>query len=74
MRYGTTTAIYYGSLHVDKTMELVKLIVQLRQRAFIGKVNENTENRHNYFNDIHKEVDDTKDFIEKVLALGVSYF
>ncbi|XP_026332160.1 guanine deaminase-like [Hyposmocoma kahamanoa] len=70
VRYGTTTAIYYGSLHVDKTMELVRLLVQLRQRAFIGKVNENTENRHNYFNDIHKELDDTKDFIEKVLALG----
>lgn len=71
---GTTTACYFGSLHVSGTMELVKHTVKLRQRALIGKVSMNVKNKSGYYNDTRREVDDTEIFIDKVLALGVSYF
>lgn len=71
---GTTTACYFGSLHLGGTMELVKSVVNLRQRALIGKVSMNMKNQSGYYNDTEREVDDSTKFVEKVLAFDVSYF
>lgn len=71
---GTTTACYYASLHLDGTMELVKNVIKAKQRALIGKVSTNVKNRMGYYNDIMTEVEDTRNFINRVEALGVSYF
>lgn len=55
-------------------MELVKTAILLKQRALIGKVSMNVENKSGYYNKTDKELEDTISFVEKVLAYGVSYF
>lgn len=35
---GTTTAVYYGTVHVEATNRLADICVDLGQRAFVGKV------------------------------------
>lgn len=70
---GTTTACYYGSLHFHGTMALVENVIRLKQRALVGKVSTNLKNRLGYYNDLQTEVAETKNFIGRVLAMGVSY-
>ncbi|CAD7923611.1 unnamed protein product [Amoebophrya sp. A120] len=38
LRNGTTTAVYYATLHTEPTIELAKTCKQQGQRAFVGKV------------------------------------
>jgi guanine deaminase len=39
LKSGTTTACYYGTIHVEATKKLADIITTFGQRAFIGKVN-----------------------------------
>lgn len=71
---GTTTACYFGSLHLNGTMELVKSAIKLKQRALIGKVSMNVKNDSGYYNNTETEVDGSTEFVELVLALDVSYY
>ncbi|XP_013186167.2 guanine deaminase [Amyelois transitella] len=64
---GTTTACYFGSLHLDGTLELAKSAIKHRQRALIGKVSMNLENDAGYYNDTAKEVHEVEDFVKKIL-------
>ncbi|KAJ8711802.1 hypothetical protein PYW08_008756 [Mythimna loreyi] len=68
LKNGTTTACYFGSLHVDGTLELVKSAIKHHQRALIGKVSMNKENDAGYYNDTKKELEEVETFIKKVLA------
>ncbi|XP_046971976.1 guanine deaminase [Vanessa cardui] len=63
---GTTTACYFGTLHLAGTLELVKSVIKQNQRAFIGKVSMNIENDAGYYNDTEKELREVKTFVEKV--------
>lgn len=38
LSHGTTTAVYYGSIHLDATKVLVDTCLVLGQRALVGKV------------------------------------
>lgn len=38
LAHGTTTAVYYSSIHHDASLELAKICLQQGQRALIGKV------------------------------------
>ena len=38
LAHGTTTASYYGTIHVEATNILADICLDLGQRAFIGKV------------------------------------
>ncbi|NKC14168.1 MAG: amidohydrolase family protein [Gammaproteobacteria bacterium] len=38
LRHGTTTAVYFGSIHVAATCELARLCAEHGQRAVVGKV------------------------------------
>lgn len=38
LRHGTTTAVYYGSIHEDATTALAEACVRHGQRAFVGRV------------------------------------
>lgn len=38
LAHGTTTAVYFGTIHVDATVELAKICLEHGQRALIGKV------------------------------------
>jgi guanine deaminase len=39
LRHGTTTAMYFATIHVDATCALADACVAVGQRAFVGKVN-----------------------------------
>lgn len=38
LAHGTTTALYFGSIHEEATLALAKACVQAGQRAFVGRV------------------------------------
>lgn len=69
LKNGTTTACYFGSLHLNGTLQLVNNVVQHGQRALIGKVSMNVENSMGYYNDTEKEVADAEEFLKKVIGL-----
>ncbi|KAJ2954747.1 hypothetical protein O0L34_g3050 [Tuta absoluta] len=68
LKNGTTTACYFGSIHLEGTLELVKSVVSYRQRALVGKVSMNVENGAGYYNETGKELRDVETFVLKVLA------
>ncbi|KAI5644897.1 amidohydrolase family domain-containing protein [Phthorimaea operculella] len=68
LKNGTTTACYFGSIHLEGTLELVKSVVKYRQRALVGKVSMNIENDAGYYNETGKELRDVESFVQKVLA------
>ncbi|GFH31311.1 guanine aminohydrolase, partial [Haematococcus lacustris] len=45
---GTTTATYFGSLHLEPNKVLVDVIAELGQRAVVGKVNMDRESPDSY--------------------------
>lgn len=68
LKNGTTTACYFGSLHVEGTLELVKSAIKYRQRALIGKVSMNKPNDAEYYNNTEKELTEVETFVQEVLA------
>ncbi|CAH2095405.1 unnamed protein product [Euphydryas editha] len=64
---GTTTACYFGSLHLEGTLELVKCVIKHNQRALVGKVSMNVKNDAGYYNDTNVELNQVKTFVNKVL-------
>ncbi|XP_045538156.1 guanine deaminase [Papilio machaon] len=64
---GTTTACYFGSLHLDGTLALVDSAIKYGQRALVGKVSMNIENDAGYYNDTAEELRDVECFVQKVL-------
>lgn len=73
LKNGTTTACYFGSLHLDGTLELVKSVLKYHQRAFVGKVSMNLQNDAGYYNSTEKELQDAEEFVQKVLDYKVSF-
>ncbi|XP_013166182.1 PREDICTED: guanine deaminase [Papilio xuthus] len=65
---GTTTACYFGSLHLDGTLALVDSAIKHGQRALVGKVSMNIVNDAGYYNDTAKELRDVECFVQKVLG------
>ncbi|XP_023944745.2 guanine deaminase [Bicyclus anynana] len=63
---GTTTACYFGSLHLNGTLELVKSAIQHNQRALVGKVSMNIQNNAGYYNNTADELRDVELFINSV--------
>ncbi|XP_072933325.1 guanine deaminase isoform X2 [Epargyreus clarus] len=70
LKNGTTTACYFGSLHMEGTLELVKAVVKHKQRALVGKVSMNIKNDAGYFNDTEKELYDTEQFVKIVQSMN----
>ncbi|KAJ0172179.1 hypothetical protein K1T71_012152 [Dendrolimus kikuchii] len=64
---GTTTACYFGTLHFEGTLELVKSAIKHKQRALIGKVSMNIKNDAEYYNDTQTELAEVEKFVCKVL-------
>ncbi|XP_047511366.1 guanine deaminase [Pieris napi] len=64
---GTTTACYFGSLHKEGCLELVKSAIKYKQRALVGKVSMNIKNNIGYYNDTQTELKQTEEFIQSVL-------
>lgn len=70
---GTTTALYFGTIHKEATFELVKISAELGQRALVGKVvMDDKDGNPSYYRDESTEVAlrETEEFIQEVRAYG----
>jgi len=64
---GTTTAVYFGTIHLEATKLLADICLELRQRAIVGRVSmDNEEQCPDYYRDLStaKSIEDTQEFIE----------
>ena len=69
---GTTTGLFFGSVHTDANLVLAKVCAKLGQRAFIGKVAmDNPDQTPDYYRDESSQValEETETFILKMQAL-----
>jgi guanine deaminase len=69
---GTTTAVYFGSLHLAATRVLADICLQRSQRALIGRVAmDNIEQCPAYYRDASAEgaESDTREFVEYVRSM-----
>ncbi|XP_077285944.1 guanine deaminase [Arctopsyche grandis] len=66
LKNGTTTACYFGSLHLESSVVLAAVAEDRGQRALVGKVSMDIPNDMDYFNKSEKEIDETENFIKLV--------
>ncbi|XP_059175102.1 guanine deaminase-like [Physella acuta] len=67
LRNGTTTVCYFATIDRRSTMTLVDAVARQGQRAFIGKVNMDTNSPDSYRESRDQSVSDTRRFIKDVL-------
>lgn len=70
---GTTTALYFGTIHKESNMALVKISAELGQRALVGKVvMDDKDGNPDYYRDESTEVAlrETEEFIQEVREYG----
>ncbi|KAF9996711.1 hypothetical protein BGZ79_009563 [Entomortierella chlamydospora] len=70
LRNGTTSACWFATIHLDATKELVKVILEQGQRAYVGKVNMNQQSPDILIETTESSVGDTRAFIEFVNAIN----
>ena len=69
---GTTTGLFFGSIHTDANLVLAKVCAQLGQRAFIGKVAmDNPDQTPAYYRDASaaEAISETEKFIQQLFDL-----
>nr|CAG8441123.1 15650_t:CDS:2 [Entrophospora candida] len=68
LRNGTTTAVYYATIHLEASKYLVDVINQKGQRAFVGKINMDCNSPIDYIEEnVESSIKDTEHFVEYVL-------
>jgi len=70
LRNGTTAACWFATIHLEATKELVKVIQEQGQRAYVGKVNMNQNSPDSLTETTASSVADTRAFIEYVQAVN----
>ncbi len=69
---GTTTAVYFATIHGPASLRLAEICVDLGQRALVGRVAmDDPDGCPNYYRDANAKaaIQDTADFIEAVRAI-----
>ncbi|KAF9294944.1 hypothetical protein BGZ74_011031 [Mortierella antarctica] len=66
LRNGTTSACWFATIHLEATKELVNVIREQGQRAYVGKVNMNQNSPASLTETTESSVTDTRAFIEYV--------
>ena len=70
LKSGTTTACYYGTIHVEATKILADIVSNIGQRAFIGKVNMDTNSPEFYIEkSMQESLEATKLVIDYIQSL-----
>ena len=70
---GTTSAMYFGTIHNESTLELAKICANLGQRGFVGKVVMDDETMNPDFyrdNSTQEAIENTEKFINDVQKLS----
>jgi len=68
LKNGSTTVVYFGTIHLESTKSLVHVVENLGCRAYIGKVNMDRNSPLHYIETTEESLRDTKQFVEYVLA------
>ncbi|KAL5004769.1 hypothetical protein ScPMuIL_018225 [Solemya velum] len=68
LRYGTTTASYFATIHYKSSTVLCDVIEKMGQRAFVGKVNMDTNSPDFYVEDTDESLKETERFIQNVIG------
>lgn len=73
MRNGTTTAAYFGTIHLEGSKILADVVHDKGQRALIGKVNM-MRNCPEYYREmsVQESIRDTEEFIRYVRSIQAS--
>ena len=69
---GTTTAVYFGTIHLESTLRLAELCLARGQRAWVGKVAmDNPDQCPDFYRDpsVARGLDDTRALIEGVRGM-----
>ena len=66
LSFGTTTAVYHTTLHLQPCKVLVDIAITAGQRALIGKVCMDRNSPDNYRQSIEQNVDETVELIEYI--------
>ena len=69
---GTTTAMYYATIHLESSKRLAEICLEHGQRALVGKVAmDNPEQCPDYYRDANtgQGLEDTGSFLEQVLGM-----
>ncbi|CAB4392869.1 unnamed protein product [Rhizophagus irregularis] len=69
LRSGTTTAVYFATIHLESSKYLARLVKEKGQRGFIGKVNMDCNSPENYIESLDNSVKSTEEFVKYVLNL-----
>ncbi|MGX7111725.1 guanine deaminase [Gemella cuniculi] len=70
---GTTSAMYFGTIHNEATLELAKICAELGQRGFVGKVVMDDKNMNPEFyrdSSTDSAITNTEKFIKDIKTLG----
>uniref|UniRef100_A0A1B6M2E7 Guanine deaminase n=1 Tax=Graphocephala atropunctata TaxID=36148 RepID=A0A1B6M2E7_9HEMI len=67
---GTTTAVYFATIHLQSSIELAKCAHNKHQRAFVGKVNMDSNCPLSLQEDLKRSIKDTTLFIKAVTSLN----
>jgi len=68
LRNGTTTALYYGTIHLEASKIFADVVEQSGQRGYIGKVCMDRNAPSDYIETTSDSIKNTSSFIEYVLA------
>ncbi|KAJ1929234.1 hypothetical protein IWQ60_001342 [Tieghemiomyces parasiticus] len=68
IRYGTTTAVYFATIHTDSCCALVDIVRRRGQRAWVGKVNMDRNSPDTYVETTEESLRETERFVEYVLG------
>ncbi len=75
LAHGTTTAVYFATIHMEASVALAEICLEQGQRAFVGKVAmDDAAQCPDYYRDSDAEtaVRDMRDFIGRVRGLSAS--
>ncbi len=73
LAHGTTTAVYFATIHMEASLALAEICLEEGQRAFVGKVAmDDPDQCPDYYRDVDAStsVADMRDFIARVRALA----
>jgi len=68
-KYGSTSTVFYGTIHKESSKLLADLIAQSGQRGLIGKINMDRNSPQFYVEETKQSIIDTEDFVQYVKAL-----
>ncbi|KAK9720271.1 hypothetical protein K7432_004258 [Basidiobolus ranarum] len=67
IRNGTTTACYYGTIHIEACKILANTVDELGQRAYVGKVNMDRNSPEYYIETTEDSIEKTEEFVQFML-------